>query len=129
MRRPCAGRCHHRVGLETCPVAQHDSFHALLAFVQLMKLCTLTQFNAHGLGAAKKFGVKASEIYWTLGAYDVVAIFEAPDDHSITALALALGDLAAKGATPAWALTSIARWISPLWQSCRIIRRGMQKPA
>ena len=41
--------------------------------------------------AAKKFGVKASEIYWTLGAYDVVAIFEAPDDSSITALALALG--------------------------------------
>jgi uncharacterized protein with GYD domain len=40
---------------------------------------------------AKKFGVKVSEIYWTLGAYDVVAIFEAPDDHSITALALALG--------------------------------------
>jgi len=40
---------------------------------------------------AKKFGVKVSEIYWTLGAYDVVAIFEAPDDSAITALALALG--------------------------------------
>lgn len=40
---------------------------------------------------AKKFGVKVSEIYWTLGTYDVVAIFESPDDASITALALALG--------------------------------------
>ena len=41
--------------------------------------------------SAKKFGVKVSEIYWTLGSYDVVAIFEAPDDASITAMALALG--------------------------------------
>ena len=41
--------------------------------------------------SAKKFGVKVSEIYWTLGSYDVVAIFESPDDASITALALALG--------------------------------------
>jgi uncharacterized protein with GYD domain len=41
--------------------------------------------------SAKKFGVKVGEIYWTLGSYDVVAIFEAPDDASITAMALALG--------------------------------------
>jgi len=41
--------------------------------------------------AAKKFGVKVSEIYWTLGSYDIVALYEAPDDASITALALALG--------------------------------------
>ena len=40
---------------------------------------------------AKKFGVKVGESYWTLGSYDVVAIFEAPDDASITAMALALG--------------------------------------
>ncbi len=41
--------------------------------------------------AAKKFGVATKEIYWTLGSYDVVALFDAPDDASITALALALG--------------------------------------
>jgi uncharacterized protein with GYD domain len=41
--------------------------------------------------AAKKFGATAKEIYWTLGACDVVAIFEAPDDESITGLALTLG--------------------------------------
>lgn len=40
---------------------------------------------------AKKFGVTAKEFYWTLGSYDVIAIFDAPDDASITALGLALG--------------------------------------
>ncbi len=40
---------------------------------------------------AKKFGITAKEFYWTLGSYDVVAIFDAPDDVSMTALGLALG--------------------------------------
>ncbi len=40
---------------------------------------------------AQKFGVTAKEFYWTLGSYDVVAIFEAPDDASITAFGLAIG--------------------------------------
>ena len=40
---------------------------------------------------AKKFGVTAKEIYWTLGSYDVVALFDAPDDASMTALGLAIG--------------------------------------
>ena len=40
---------------------------------------------------AKKFGVTAKEFYWTLGSYDVVAIFDAPDDASMTALGLAIG--------------------------------------
>lgn len=40
---------------------------------------------------AKKFGATAKEFFWTLGSYDVVAIFEAPDDASITALGLAIG--------------------------------------
>jgi uncharacterized protein with GYD domain len=40
---------------------------------------------------ARKFGVTTKEIFWTLGSYDVVAIFEAPDDASITALGLAIG--------------------------------------
>ena len=39
----------------------------------------------------KKFGVSFKEIYWTLGQYDVCAIVEAPDEQTITALALALG--------------------------------------
>ena len=40
---------------------------------------------------AKKFGVTVKELFWTLGSYDVVGIFEAPDDASITALGLAIG--------------------------------------
>jgi uncharacterized protein with GYD domain len=40
---------------------------------------------------AKKFGAKERDIYWTLGSIDVVAIFDAPDEASITALALAIG--------------------------------------
>lgn len=41
--------------------------------------------------AAKKFGAKMTQIYWTLGNYDLVAIIEAPDDLSATAFALAIG--------------------------------------
>ena len=41
--------------------------------------------------AAKKLGVTMKDIYWTMGQYDVVAMFEAPDDVSISALALAIG--------------------------------------
>jgi uncharacterized protein with GYD domain len=41
--------------------------------------------------AAKKFGVTAKDFYWTLGSYDLVVIFEAPDDASMTALGLAIG--------------------------------------
>lgn len=40
---------------------------------------------------AKKFGVTAKEFFWTLGTYDVVAIFDAPDEASMTALGLAIG--------------------------------------
>jgi len=40
---------------------------------------------------AKKFGVTAKEFYWTLGSYDVVAIYDAPDDASMTAFGLAVG--------------------------------------
>jgi uncharacterized protein with GYD domain len=65
----------------------------------------LTQFTEQGVRGAKettkradavkdlarKFGVTAKEFYWTLGSYDVVVIFDAPDDASITALGLAIG--------------------------------------
>lgn len=41
--------------------------------------------------AGKKFGARMTQIYWTLGKYDLVAIIEAPDDASATAFALAIG--------------------------------------
>jgi uncharacterized protein with GYD domain len=39
---------------------------------------------------AKKTGITVKDLYWTLGKYDVVAICEAPDDESATALSLSL---------------------------------------
>lgn len=41
--------------------------------------------------AAKKLGVAAKEFYWTLGQYDVATMFDAPDDETMTALALHIG--------------------------------------
>ena len=40
---------------------------------------------------AKTFGVTAKEFFWTLGNYDLVGIFEAPDDASMTAVGLSIG--------------------------------------
>jgi uncharacterized protein with GYD domain len=42
---------------------------------------------------AKKAGITMQASYWTLGQYDVVAMFEAPDDESMTALALSIAKL------------------------------------
>jgi uncharacterized protein with GYD domain len=42
---------------------------------------------------AQKAGVTVKDIYWTLGAYDGVSIFEAPNEEAIAALGLAVGTL------------------------------------
>jgi len=39
---------------------------------------------------ARKMGIETKSLYWTVGRYDVVATFEAPDDASMTALSLAI---------------------------------------
>ena len=39
---------------------------------------------------ASEFGVRMSDIYWTLGQYDLVTLWEAPDDASMTAFGLAI---------------------------------------
>lgn len=41
--------------------------------------------------AARKAGVTVKSILWTLGTYDVVCQFEAPDDAAITAFGLSIG--------------------------------------
>ena len=43
--------------------------------------------------AAKKFGARVKDSYWTLGDHDGVLIFEAPDDETAVALLLHLGAL------------------------------------
>jgi uncharacterized protein with GYD domain len=39
---------------------------------------------------ARKMGIEMKSIHWTMGKYDIVTSFEAPDDESITALSLAI---------------------------------------
>ncbi len=41
--------------------------------------------------AAKKFGASVRSVYWTIGAYDVVTIIDAPDDESLAALLFSIG--------------------------------------
>ena len=40
---------------------------------------------------AESVGARMLDIYWTLGEHDIVAVFEAPDDETATALLLSLG--------------------------------------
>ncbi len=42
---------------------------------------------------AGKVGATIKDIYWTLGSYDIVAVLEASDDESATALGLSIGSL------------------------------------
>ena len=43
--------------------------------------------------AAKKMGVEVKDIYWTLGEFDGVLIYDAADDESATAAMLQLSSL------------------------------------
>ena len=52
-----------------------------------------TKRSAVFKSAAKKMGVKVKEIYWTLGAFDGLMIFDAPDEETATAALLHLGSL------------------------------------
>jgi uncharacterized protein with GYD domain len=38
-----------------------------------------------GADIAQKHGVKLEQVYWTVGPYDMVGVFEAPDDQAISA--------------------------------------------
>jgi uncharacterized protein with GYD domain len=42
---------------------------------------------------AEQMGVKVTDAFWTMGAYDVVLLLDAPDDETMTAFALRLGSL------------------------------------
>ena len=39
---------------------------------------------------AEKAGVRVKDLYWTIGSRDVIAICEAPDDETVTALSLSI---------------------------------------
>jgi uncharacterized protein with GYD domain len=42
---------------------------------------------------AKKMGVKVQDVYWTLGPFDALLVFDAPDEETATALMLRLCSL------------------------------------
>jgi uncharacterized protein with GYD domain len=39
----------------------------------------------------ERLGVRFTDVYWTLGEHDLVAVLEAPDDETATAAMLAVG--------------------------------------
>ena len=41
--------------------------------------------------AARQAGVTMKQIFWTLGKHDLVVVFDAPDDETITAFELSIG--------------------------------------
>jgi len=45
------------------------------------------------IAEADKMGIKIIEEYWTMGAYDAVVLFDAPDDDTMTAFALKVSSL------------------------------------
>ena len=47
----------------------------------------------HGGKIAEKHGLKLKEAYWTVGGYDMVTVFEAPDDEAMSAHLLEIASL------------------------------------
>jgi uncharacterized protein with GYD domain len=45
---------------------------------------------ANATAEAEKMGVKVTQAFWTMGAYDVVLLLEAPDDETLSAFSLKL---------------------------------------
>jgi uncharacterized protein with GYD domain len=45
------------------------------------------------MAEAQKMGMKIIEEFWTMGAYDGVLVFEAPDDETMSAFMLKVGSL------------------------------------
>jgi uncharacterized protein with GYD domain len=42
---------------------------------------------------AEKMGAKVTEAFWTMGAYDLVLLIDAPDDETVSAFSVKLGSL------------------------------------
>jgi uncharacterized protein with GYD domain len=47
----------------------------------------------HGGEIAQKHGLKLEQAYWTVGPYDMVTVFEAPDEEALSAHLLEIGSL------------------------------------
>src|SRR4051794_25201360 len=75
--------------------------HPMATFITTIKFTPQGIKEIHGTtkraaalkASAKKLGVKVTDIFWTLGPFDGLLIFEAPDELTATALMLSLGSL------------------------------------
>jgi uncharacterized protein with GYD domain len=45
------------------------------------------------MAEAEKMGMKVLDEFWTMGAYDAVVVFDAPDDETMSAFMLKIGSL------------------------------------
>ena len=52
-----------------------------------------TKRSEAAMAEAEKMGMKIVEAFWTMGAYDVVVLLDAPDDETMTAFALKVSSL------------------------------------
>jgi len=73
----------------------------------MAKYVSLLQFTEQGIRNVKdttkraaaataegeKMGVKVTDSFWTMGAYDVVLLLDAPDDETVSAFAAKVGSL------------------------------------
>jgi uncharacterized protein with GYD domain len=73
----------------------------------MAKYVSLLQFTEQGVRSVKdtikraaaataeaeKMGIKVTDSFWTMGAYDVVLLLDAPDDETMSAFSLRLGSL------------------------------------
>jgi uncharacterized protein with GYD domain len=50
-----------------------------------------TERMDHGGEIAEKHGLKLEQAYWTVGAYDMLTVFEASDDEALSAYLLEIG--------------------------------------
>jgi len=76
-----------------CTAPDPEEWSRMPRYIGLMKFRKqptkeIVSRNLELIEKDKDLGVKIHEIYWTLGRYDAVAIFDAPDEK--TALKMAL---------------------------------------
>jgi uncharacterized protein with GYD domain len=73
----------------------------------MAKYVSLLQFTDQGIRSVKdtvqraaaatteaeKMGAKITQAFWTMGAYDLVLLVDAPDEETVSAFSLKLGSL------------------------------------
>jgi uncharacterized protein with GYD domain len=68
------------------------TYIGLLSFTEkgIQDVRKTTQRAAAAKEVGKRLGVNMKDIYWTLGAHDIVCVLEADDEQALTAFELAI---------------------------------------